>query len=164
MPPRWRVKHTFTLELCSVIEIDIASLKVKYSFTCARHDITRGKNLQLHLLFTSRAPDGGQVISRMSTIALFPDVKTGAGWPQSHSECSGEEKNHYKLSGIEDDFTVVGWVTINTLTPNVPCSGRTAPLTSKRFILYIYSTNIGTEYFKHGINSPFLPLKMQFVS
>ena len=32
--------------------------------------------------------------------------------------------------------------------------GRTAPLTSKRFILYIYSTNIGTEYFKHGMYSP----------
>jgi len=35
--------------------------------------------------------------------------------------------------------------------------GRTAPLTSKRFILYIYSTNIGTEYFKHGIYPPFFP-------
>ena len=33
-------------------------------------------------------------------------------------------------------------------------NGRTAPLTSKRFILYIYSTNIGTEYFKHGIYCP----------
>jgi len=33
--------------------------------------------------------------------------------------------------------------------------GRTAPITSKRYILYIYSTNIGTEYFKHGIHSPF---------
>jgi len=33
-------------------------------------------------------------------------------------------------------------------------SGRTAPLTSKRCILYIYSTNIGTEYLKHGIYSP----------
>ena len=33
--------------------------------------------------------------------------------------------------------------------------GRTAPLTSKSCILYIYSTNIGTEYFKRGINSPF---------
>ena len=38
-------------------------------------------------------------------------------------------------------------------------SGRTAPLTSKRFILYIYSTNIGTEYLKHGINSPFFSSK-----
>ena len=43
----------------------------------------------------------------------------------------------------------------NPLTPNDPSSGRTAPLTSKRCILYIYSTNIGTEYFKHGIYSPF---------
>ena len=40
------------------------------------------------------------------------------------------------------------------LTPNDPYSGRTAPLTSKSCILYIYSTNIGTEYFKHGIYSP----------
>ena len=53
---------------------------------------------------------------------------------------------------------------INPLTPNGPYSGRTAPLTSKRCILYIYSTNIGTEYFKHGIYSPFFLFKMQFVS
>ena len=43
--------------------------------------------------------------------------------------------------------------------PNDPYSGRTAPLTSKRCILYIYSTNICTEYFKHGIYSPFFPLQ-----
>jgi len=48
---------------------------------------------------------------------------------------------------------------INLLTPNVDYSGRTAPLTSKWFILYIYSTNIGTENFKHGIYSPFFPLQ-----
>ena len=48
---------------------------------------------------------------------------------------------------------------INPLTPNDHCSGRTAPLTSKRFILYIYSTNIGNEYFKHGIYSLFLSLQ-----
>ena len=44
---------------------------------------------------------------------------------------------------------------VNPLKPNVHHSGRTAPLTSKRCILYIYSKNIGTEYFKHGIYSPF---------
>ena len=43
---------------------------------------------------------------------------------------------------------------INPLTPNDHYSGRTAPLTSKRCILYIYSTNIDTEYFKHGIYYP----------
>jgi len=41
------------------------------------------------------------------------------------------------------------------LTPNDPYRGRTTPLTSKRYIVYIYLTNIGTEYFKHGIYSPF---------
>ena len=44
-------------------------------------------------------------------------------------------------------------VSFNSLTPNDHYSGRTALLTSKRCILYIYSTNIGTEYFKHGIYS-----------
>jgi len=48
---------------------------------------------------------------------------------------------------------------IKPLTPNNPYRGRTAPLTSKSYILYIYSTNIGTEYFKHGIYSPFLSLQ-----
>ena len=33
----------------------------------------------------------------------------------------------------------------NRVTPNDPYMGRTAPLTSKRCILYIYSTNIGIE-------------------
>ena len=47
----------------------------------------------------------------------------------------------------------------NALTPNDYYSGRTAPLTSKRCILYVYSTNIGTEYFKHGINSSFISLQ-----
>ena len=46
---------------------------------------------------------------------------------------------------------------VNPLTPNDHYSGRTAPLNSKRWILYIYSTNTGTEYFKHGINSQFFP-------
>jgi len=48
---------------------------------------------------------------------------------------------------------------INLLKPNDNYSGRTAPLTSKCFILYIYSTNIGTEYFKHGMYFPFFPLQ-----
>ena len=48
----------------------------------------------------------------------------------------------HKLRGIS-------W--LNRLTPNDPYMGRTPPLTSKRYILYIYSTNIGTEYFKHAL-------------
>ena len=37
--------------------------------------------------------------------------------------------------------------------------GRTAPLTSKRCILYIYSTNIDTEYSKHALFPQFFSLQ-----
>jgi len=53
----------------------------------------------------------------------------------------------------------IALLTLNLLMPNVDYSGRTAPLTSKCCILYIYSTNICTENFKHGIQSPFFPLQ-----
>jgi hypothetical protein len=48
---------------------------------------------------------------------------------------------------------------VSPLTPNDRYSGRTASLTSKRYILYIHSTNIGTECFKHCIYSPCFPLQ-----
>ena len=48
---------------------------------------------------------------------------------------------------------------LNPLTPNDLYMSRTAPLTSKRFILYIFSTNVGTEYFKHALYSPFFSLQ-----
>ena len=38
---------------------------------------------------------------------------------------------------------------VNPLTPNDHYSGPTAQPTSKRCILHIYSTNIGTGYFKY---------------
>jgi len=56
-------------------------------------------------------------------------------------------------------FSFITSTEFNLLTPNDDYSGRTAPLTSKRCILYIYSTHTGTEYFKHGIYSPFFPLQ-----
>jgi len=48
---------------------------------------------------------------------------------------------------------------VNTLTPNDYYSGRTAPRNSKVYILYIYSTNTGTEYFKHYLHSPLFSLQ-----
>ena len=53
-----------------------------------------------------------------------------------------------------DSFQAPGQF-LNPLTPNDLYMSRTAPLTSKRCILYIYSTNIGTEHFKHALYSPF---------
>ena len=68
----------------------------------------------------------------------------------------------YKLNNVMNELQT--WfacnsLIVNPLTPNDHYSGRTAPLTSKHCILYIYSTNTGTEYFKHGIYSPFLSLQ-----
>ena len=42
--------------------------------------------------------------------------------------------------------------------------GRTAQLTSRCCILYIYSTNIPTEHFKHAAHTPFFLFKMPFIS
>ena len=47
----------------------------------------------------------------------------------------------------------------NPLKSNDPYMGHNAPLTSRRCILYIYSTNIRTEYFKHAAHSPFFLLQ-----
>ena len=48
---------------------------------------------------------------------------------------------------------------VNRLMPNDPYMGGTAPLTSKCYILYIYSRNVGTKYFKHALYSPFFSLQ-----
>ena len=61
--------------------------------------------------------------------------------------------------GIQNFSDFIRVILFNPLTPNDDYSGRTAPLTSKRCNLYIYSTNIGTEYFKHGIYTPFFSLQ-----
>jgi len=50
-------------------------------------------------------------------------------------------------------------ISFNPLTPNDDYSSRTALQNSKYVILYIYSTDIGTEYFKHGIYTPYFPLQ-----
>jgi len=54
-----------------------------------------------------------------------------------------------KLMERKDDHLPSSRVDINHLTPNGHYMGRTVQLTSRFCILYIYSTNIRTEYFKH---------------
>ena len=67
---------------------------------------------------------------------------------------------HAQRKKLEKNWEIL----INRLTPSDPYMGRTAPLTSKRCILYIYSTNIGIEYIKHALYSPIFLFKVQFVS
>jgi len=64
---------------------------------------------------------------------------------------------HYSVLRCKLSVADSQWddLVINHLTPKDPYSGRLAPLTSKCCILYIYSTNISNEYFKHGMYCPF---------
>jgi predicted membrane protein len=66
------------------------------------------------------------------------------------------------MKGRLIQFCAFGYFThhaINQLIPNGHFSGRTAPLTYRFCIFFIYSTNIRTEYFKHAAHSPFFRLE-----
>jgi len=78
------------------------------------------------------------------------------------------EVGHYRPKHVAD-IGKINWICsywgqnlnkkfITPLKLNEPYRGRTAPLTS------IYSTNISTEYFKHGTYFPIFLFKKQFVS
>jgi hypothetical protein len=56
----------------------------------------------------------------------------------------------YKTKTAQEVWLVTSYSTVKALTPNGHYIGRTVPLTSRRCILNIYSTNIRTEYFKHA--------------
>ena len=61
-------------------------------------------------------------------------------------------------------LSLLGWIclTFSRLTTYIYIYiyiWRTAPLTSRCCVLYIYSTNIRIEYFKHAAYSPFFPLQ-----
>jgi len=69
-------------------------------------------------------------------------------------------KISYRISTTKFIRRVSIYAPINLLTPNVNYSGSTSPLTSKvAFYIFIHSTNICTEYFKHGVYSPFFFLQ-----
>ena len=65
----------------------------------------------------------------------------------------------YLGSSLEGNRGKCGIVPFNPLTPNDLYMSRTAPLTSKCCILYIYLTNVDTEYFKHALHSPLFSLQ-----
>jgi len=82
---------------------------------------------------------GGVVVFTFARSELVRWSLEATSQGNGHSHWTCFETNHSNYS------------VINHFTPKDRYSGCTAPLTSKRCILYIYSTNTGTEYFKHGI-------------
>ena len=95
----------------------------------------------LECVGTSRQQD-----TSLSVFGVLPEI-----W---NSRLMNNFQNHHDVSHLCRQRTA-----FNHLTPNGHFSGRTAPLTSRCCILYIYSTNIRTEYFKHAAHSPFFPLQ-----
>jgi hypothetical protein len=59
----------------------------------------------------------------------------------------------------QPDAPIIQFYSVIPLKPNDPYTGHTAPLTFRRCILNIYSTNIRTEYFKLAAHSPFFSLQ-----
>ena len=60
---------------------------------------------------------------------------------------------HFSLAVRQFDSSYVSadkYLSFNLLKPNDIYICRTAALTSRRYILNIYSTNIHTQYFKHA--------------
>ena len=94
----------------------------------------------------------------MSTVKLPPGdyqiaVNKYIKYKHLFSSCMPSGLDRYKFA------VYLPSTRINPLTLNDLYISRTTPLTSKRCILYIYSTNVGTEYFKHFLLSPFFSLQ-----
>jgi len=75
---------------------------------------------------------------------LFLGLPNGLLTGKSKAKSVSFVKHHTTKTLVECKAPTI----LNPLTPNNEYSGHTAPLNSKCCILYIYSTNTGTEYLK----------------
>jgi len=124
------------IKTCNFMAITHAILQVAKKFAWVSR-IRRSSPKSPHILYVLKHNVSFLNFCRTPVVFLvLPKFPNTSKWPSSGPL--------YQNAGLH-----------NPLTPNDHYSGRTAPLTSKRCILYIYSTNIGTEYFKHGIYFPF---------
>ena len=105
--------------------------------------------------------DTKYVVTGKSAVSSL-NISVRCSHPESGEFCLFEDRLCwwcYDGDKVESRFNkqILFW--LNPLTPNDLYMSRTTPLTSKHCILYIYSTNVGTEYFKHALYSPFFSLQ-----
>ena len=117
-------------------------------------------NFLYQITAASRAPDKWATAPR-SPFSLSSVLNWICWTPPLRTKFLGTSLNciSQSFTRIFQQIPVLITRGINRLTPNDPYMGRTTTLTSKRCILYIYSTIIGTEYFKHALYSPFFSLQ-----
>ena len=126
-----------------------------------RIEETRKREKRLKQLMEELTKKRGCCISKAEALdrsMLRTRLERGSGPVVRHKRAGSTER----LVFVTD--IVIVHCGFKPLTPNDLYISRTTPLTSIRCILYIYSTNVGTEYFKHALYSPFFLSKMQFVS
>ena len=91
------------------------------------------------------------------TLAEISDASFGET-ESTYIGCKNSLQGYAAKQNVEFQYSVLlhfYFLFINPLTPNDLYMSRTAPLTSKHCILYIYSTIVCTEYFKRALYSPF---------
>ena len=143
---RWLVVCLFVFISKHSITFSSTSLRLYLANICIRHDDRDAHSL----LFT------GPFLVRLSPNPQDVEMTSHAKF--HHTEETITLTKNYLTDGHDTKALpslLRTWTMFNPLTPNDHYSGRTAPLTSKCCIFYIYSTNTGTEYFKHVIYSPF---------
>ena len=133
------------------------------------------ENKSTHITFTLRKGTTPQLYFRNNTIPQAETVKylglhfdKRLNWKhhiiKMRKHLNLKRRELYWILGRHSPLsllnkTLIYKVILNPLKSNDAYICRYAPLTSRRCILYIYSTYISTEYFKHAANSPFFPLK-----
>jgi len=109
--------------------------------------IGAGQQADRHSVLTSRCISACQLLRNVNLTHGWHSPEKSACWSLPVPEIW-----YWNITHLADERyprtywdSCNGWW-LNPLTPNDPYRGRTAPLTSKRRILYIYPTNLGTEY------------------
>ena len=106
---------------------------------------------QISLSFTDSLPSRNHLCHSKIAVRLNA-ASTVSLLNQFHSLCSRK----FNFTAKFNRHTLF---LLNLLKPNDIYICRTAALTSRHYILNIYSTNIHTEYFKHAAQSPFFSLQ-----
>jgi hypothetical protein len=107
--------------------------------------------------------DAVSLAAWFSTFRGKVTVSSSRVWPQislTRNQISSNAASHCRRR--DKSGTAPIQPKFNHLMSNGHFSFRTAPLTYRCCIFFIYSTDIRTEYFKHAAHSPFFPLQNAF--
>ena len=135
----------FTVRCVCRVAVQLALAALRNRGDCLRGRVTRDKRDVSHVhVWLNKA----RLVQGRTTVAGYQAA------PLAYTRCVGVTPclthGYLRVRVCRYNSRIMRHFTFNHLTPNGHYMGRTAQLTSRRYILYIYSTNIRTEYFKHA--------------